>query len=76
MELLDHALIGGFTVLHALVVAGAMFVAAFVLALSSGPRQAPLAEHRADRLCPACGWLGSVSKRVPRCPKCGATLPV
>jgi Zn finger protein HypA/HybF involved in hydrogenase expression len=76
MEFLDVKLVGGFTVVHALVLAGSMFVVAIVAALIGAPSKPPLADHRTDRYCPSCSWSGNVSKHVPRCPKCGAKLPV
>jgi Zn finger protein HypA/HybF involved in hydrogenase expression len=75
MEVLDVKLVGAFTVLHALLVAGSMFVVAIVWAVLGGPRTPPLAEHRTDRYCPSCSWSGTVSRHAPRCPKCGAKLP-
>jgi hypothetical protein len=74
MEILERPLVGGFTVMHALIAFAALLVVSTIWSKFGGSGEPPMAEHKITKTCPACHWTGTVSKHVPRCPKCGEKL--
>ena len=76
METLNKQLFAGFTVLQAIIAAVVVLIAAPMVSrfLQKKKDEGPMSKHRSMSSCGACGWTGSVSKHVPRCPKCSAPL--
>ncbi|MFI5298463.1 MAG: hypothetical protein ACHREM_10215 [Polyangiales bacterium] len=73
MELLERSVYGGLTVWQALVAVVVLVGLSFAWSKLEPKNDRP-SLHHVERSCPACGWLGSVSKHVPRCPKCGGKI--
>jgi predicted Zn-ribbon and HTH transcriptional regulator len=56
-----------------IIVAAVLFLAVVLRKLFARPTNVA---HTAPARCTSCGWVGTVSRHAPRCPKCAARIEI